>query len=407
MIIKLQATTYVIVVALFWAVMPLHAENYALATSPGIAGNNGKLLILSQNTTWGGQKYRTLYEFSSGVKPTGVAVYGTYAFVADASSGGSIRVLKINNMAGLPTAELIKTIPLSMGTSSDPSGSPGSVSVDSQGNVFVVSETGTKAKYAYLPAPAGMDWANYNTANTITAATSSTVDYSPIVDIATYKSGGVDKAITVHQSTEVSALSYVSTIIGPIGTQLTTEIGPTSYNPSAICVDSSTGTALAYVANRPLDESGIINVIPADSHSNPAVYALPSFRPHDLCTFSVGGNSFLGIVGITTGGIHQAWKVPLDSYGMPIFESSSIFEISIATLHKAASSSDGSTFWIVSPESKTFTVLNTTSWSGISVNTAQQISRVAAFSYVPEPSSIAALATMLMGSLGIALRRKR
>lgn len=409
---KLGAIIVAVAVALTMAVVPANAgKQWAIAT--------GYTSIYMLNLESGGLTNE--FDVLNGGKIQGVAIWNDYVFVADGSSGsGTLHIGQIDT-TGLTPKINWRANTVSLGALVD----PGAVAVDATGGVYVISKSritdgsGTHSYVGYLPYSSGT-WsqAGFNLFDRPTGF---------LADIAATGSGS--QALIAHRDVTDSSIHWAdqSWVSGVNSGGLTGEPylpEDKGYDPRGITV----GGGLAYMVNHltEIEESGAqergsISVLSTTTLQKVVDLAIGTgtFMPTDVSYFSAGGINYLGIVGTTANGPAQAWRITLDANGIPqvtVNESGGLTGGGVLT-HTLTNSDafctvspDGTTFWVTSPATGTITALDTSTWQGVDLTVEGGPRYIAAYTPaeepVPEPSSMLAVLTGLVGLAG-ALKRRR
>jgi len=396
-----------------------------------VAASHSKLYLFGSGISWGGQSSVQLavnyYENNElkqlvGTSYAGIAVRNNLVFVADQTTGvGTLHVIRIDNILGTPVGTLLRSVTLSSGSNS--LGIPTEVSVDAAGNVFVLESEGVNAKYAFVSPPIG-GWGSSGTPGVSIRTLSSDTDSSPIADVAAF--GVPGQAIFAHQNIDLEDFAQQSFVTTSGGSGVgPTKLGENDFQPRAITVyQPNPDTYFAYVLNRlgttyPT-QYGNIAALNAATHTRLAGHgsvALPeNMIPLDIAAFRVSGTGYLGIVARSNEDSQQAWRYTLDDNGVPLANTLTVYNIGSGDFspeHQCASSEDGTIFWFTNQQSGTVIALSTSSWQLVNdqganghYNVEDTVRYIAACSYVPEPSSAAAFAGMMLGLASI-LRRKK
>lgn len=398
-----------------WATAQVN--HFAVATSP-----TALYLLWAE----GGPTRSFVQIFNKGsVGLDGVATYGRWVFMAD-SSTNSLLIGELGNLLGTPTFTLRNTI--SLGSGSMHVEQPSAVAVDGQGGVYVIGKTwsdgGTfRSNYAYISSASG----NYGDA----VVTVGDLGRSPMADIAAFSHGGISSAIIAHQfdgsRTHVS-FANGSGITGRIRAGEISDDYVPAYPSGTAVLTGLLDAPLAYVISRHNstdadDLFGALDVIRTDTRTVIGSYSFgdggrKGLNPQDVTTWTTGDGAtkrhFLGIIGTpydSTDGPAQAWKIELDGSGLPIWGTlqTAIWSgTDYSLFQQCAASSDGQVFWSVHPQQEMVIARQTSFWSQqidqFDGQVHDSIKRIA--TYVPEPSSVLALASFAAG-MAVFVRRRR
>jgi len=366
-----------------------------------------------------GNTTSTLVSDFTGASLSGVAVVGSYVFVADTagSSDSNPRLLHVGQLQNLDTSPSIKWFQYSYDNTSSNGiklqngsnvlRSPGAVVSDSNGGIYILgarwydSGNNSHCNYAYI-AP-NSDWSALPTVQIADIPTAS------FADIATTDSGALI-ARKDYSGSGWADQSWVSAVsAGTVGSNSLPDDG--GYYPRAIAVGSN---GLAYMANASTEvtsgagpvDIGSISVLSSSSlaKASDAAIQLGDFRPTDIAFFTVGGVSYLGLVGTSASEGAEALRFALDNNGIPDISSKTKVNLGTSTSHYCTVSSDGLTFWVSSSQANTVSMIETSSWTLHSIQMTAPTGYIA--SYVPEPSSLMALLTAVCG-LALAKRKRR
>ncbi len=283
------------------------------------------------------------------------------------------------------------------------------------GGIYVTgnSSSGGVYKYAYVT-PEGGDW-------TGTINVSSTSLASALRDVASLPSGGA--VIASELSNDTMAQATHKTAVNGAAAGATVQVTG-DYKPSIPSAVTALAD-LAYITSRVGQEGndiyGTLEVVSAVGTGT----ALSSNRlpkdldPQDVVAFTVGADRYLALIGVTrsqTTNVAEAWRIQLDALGLPtgtLDGTSFVFTGENIDGQKCAVSGDGQVFWSTHPGMNsigaTISALSASDWSTVlwdgMATSSVSIGNVAAFNYVPEPSSLLALAAF--GGLFAAKIRRR
>jgi hypothetical protein len=277
--------------------------------------------------------------------------------------------------------------------------------VDANGGVYVLGDSSQpSSNFAYIPYLSG-GWSQLAVAITgMSGGLLRDVDAS-----------GDTGAMVALQQNATGAHSLVAWAL-PGSDSTPVDTADRGSQPKGIAKGTN---GMSYVANFATDgvegvwPPGSISIINNSSLGIPIVVpAVPTldFQPNDISFFTRDGVNYLGLVGRTTAGTNQAWRVTLNDGGMPMMDSS-IRRMTLSTTmysndQYCAVSADGTLFWVTDPQFNTVTVIDTdNNWQGHQVSVFGQPEYIA--TYVPEPSSLIALLTGAVGLIGLRRRRRQ
>lgn len=306
---------------------------------------------------------------------TGVGTWGEYVFLADAASAGdasprSLRVGKVVDAATPnPTIHWLgDPIPLSSGSTLLKQ--PGAVAVDSAGEVYVLGgrwndgSGHTHSSYARVTSLTPSDlWADTLPGHVSVSITD--LPTTTLIDIAVTEDA--NKAVIALQDTSTT-WDGMSCVLG-VATNVTHVLNDTGYFPQGIAMGKA---GYSYMLNSSTeldpqygpDEVGSISVITDALAKAADAVQLGSFRPTDAALFTVGTDDFLGVVGVTSGGVSQAWKMPIQTgTALPLAAGAVKVNIDISNNHSCGLSLDGSLFFVTSPQAGTVAVFDTATWT--------------------------------------------
>ena len=381
-----------------------------------------RVYVMSGESSWSGEPSAVLYDFgTSGVSLSDVSVHGDMVFVSDKASN-MVHILQMQSIETNPHAVLIDSVVLDSGTRHVEE--PLAVVASRSGNsVYVVGKSWIDggdtrhSNYAYLTSSSG-DWSDTQT------QIGSLAD-SPMVDVAAYSSGSAIIAHTHIPSGVGAGSTWVSNVngISVIGTD---EIADKSFSPQAIAVHDAFGTGgYGYITNAFTDETmngGSISVVDAVTRGlvGSQSWVLPdNMSAHGIAAFTLGDTNYLGIVGVgdiesapgnTQTNIQQAWRIALNSSGLPDFGSIERYifdEADHASRHYVAASNDGERFWISNGAAQSVITLDSSAWKkmlGLDIHVQESIRQIDIA--IPEPSSMTALSALGLSLFGLLKRRR-
>lgn len=340
---------------------------------------------------------------------TGIGTYHGYIFVADSATSGIIpsTTLHVGRMADPLTNPTIQWLgdPIRLEQGANLLKQPGAVAVDANGGVYVLGGrwsdgSNMHSNYAYVSS--GDAWA-HSTVNIVDLPTTALMDISA--------TGVGSQAVIANRGGGFWFDQTCATGANGASASAPNPLNDGGYFPRGIAAGAN---GFSYIANYSTELTlnagpsnvGSISVINSVSLGKASeAFQLGEFRPTDIAFMALGGLDYLGIVGVTTGGVSQALRLTIDpATGLPIMNTAVLASLDGSSGHYAAGSADGSLFWATNPQANTVTVLDTLSWQIQSVTVAGSASYIAG--WVPEPSSIVALLTGGIGLLGLRRRRK-
>ncbi|MCL5103392.1 MAG: PEP-CTERM sorting domain-containing protein [Armatimonadetes bacterium] len=380
------------------------AASAYLAT--GISSN--KVYNFQADTPGGPIISSLYYQFGGGATLGGIAVSNGYAFISDTSAtSGLLHVLRLGS-----ANPFVGTVELKSGDTKVVEA--GGVAVDANGGVYVLDKTAsTSAMYAYVNP-------NFSNIAGSTVSLGGLGGFNPQVGIAARQGSG---AVILTGGTSVWNNSYAAAVVGAGGgTPTPVDSGVIDSSiPSAITVNGSSGNA--YIVTRPSDvavkNGQLFAVDPLFAKLGISTGLNLPGVPHSV---AVAGTDvdFLAIIGQGSAGGLQAWKVALESGSPTGVTATAILNASDnSALHSCASSSDGNMLWFTSPASQlpqsqqTVGTLDLTNWTDGShptmnfIGLADGVSAIAAYDYVPEPSSLISLLGLAAGAFTALRRRPR
>lgn len=389
---------------------PLQAQigYFAVGASPS------SIYVVRGGARWADDTYvKSVYGAGSSI--SGLAVRGNWVFAADKSANRLI-VGRLGNILATPILTDIRTIDLETYGVTKPT----SVAVDGSGGVYVVSSEKVAgiSKYAYITAEGG-NWGG--------ALNVSTTDIAALLDdVAGLGNSGALIACDKTAGDGVPRVAHYVRATGGTAGELSSV--PTNYLPSqpsaAAALTGVRQSPLGFIASRvdegsPLnDVTGTLEVFETDSGA--AVFSArldQGLNPEDISIFSLNGTNYLSIIGRARkqDNLCQAWRIELSDNGAPLMETLASFTFTGDTMggQKCAVSGDGRVFWSthngMTSLGTTVYAMGTENWTGplwdLSATQSLGISNIAAFDYVPEPSSAAALSG-LIGMLVLGRRRR-
>lgn len=339
-----------------------------------------------------------------GANFTGIAVWHDYVLLTDSSTTqAQLRIGRLHAMASTPRVEWLDSISLQLTGTSTYLTNPAAIAVNSDGGVYVLGNSSQLSNYAYIPYVYG--WSPGSMAiNDVSNGYLRDVD-----------AGGIDTGATIALKGYTNDHSMVTSAVGG-AVASPVETGDRGNQPRAIAEGTN---GLSYIANWVtadsdgfVDVPGSISVISSGLGSAVASAVLtPDFQPNDISFFTRDGVNYLGIVGITTSGVNQAWRVTLDPSGIPMMDSGvQKLTLSSGSQHSNSQrvdvSPDGSTLWVTDPGWKGITAIDTGSdWTGHQLVMTSG-APVYVGTYVPEPGSLVAILTGLVGLAGLRRRRE-
>lgn len=388
----IKGLKFIIIATLMMMSTLAYAEQYALGISTGslcVLGTGSSLI----------KSYSKSYITGAG-DFTGVAVYKdaygiNTAYVGD--SNGMVHVIKINNILGSNTFQFVRSIDLKANSSNAVS-TPGSVTVDSNGNAYVIDQH--NGNYAYIE-----NGGSYN-------ATIRATGMASLADIAALSNGAMFAGFGADPNPDygnIATYAYSSN-----GTSAQRLIG--SYDTTAVAVGDSSHAYVTGKMTEVENESALVVVDTGMASAIGTYIPLAGITPRDIATFQIGSDWYLGMIGNKAiGSAKTAWRIALNGEGLP--DIGTIQELSLsgsredATSYFCSTSPDGSLFWYTNPQTGSIKYINTSTWQKAgSINDVYGVTQLVGFSPiatpVPEPSSLVALAGFAAGAFGIFKRRK-
>ncbi|MCE5199092.1 MAG: PEP-CTERM sorting domain-containing protein [Armatimonadota bacterium] len=361
------------------------AAHYALATSPS------KLYLLSSDG--GSVSSRVLYDFGSSYTHRDVAVIGKKILVTEKNNDGSqLLVLNLTSSQGTYSANIGNIIALNNGESKVTQ--VGSIAIDKSGGIYITDSYTFDAKYAYLP--------NLSSAVQISSLGN---DNYPQVDAAAVGNG----VVITHENADsyLNGASYATYLAGG-GLGGTPAELLKAQNPIAV---AGNDMGYAYVVSEGFDGNFDPSYITMYGTSSGVIIS-PQVLPGiigGITSFVLNDINYLAIVG-TDNGTAKLWKTTVDNSGATSGWTSASGGVDSTRNQQCAASLDGTAVWFTQPGVGHVGLVNTDTWAmsgGLDIN--DQISSIIGFdapgSVVPEPSSLAALASF--AAAGLAMLRRR
>ncbi len=407
---KTKQLFYTCLLAAMAAAIATHSgvcqPRYALATTPS------ELFLFRDSGKWGSKSWARLFSITPGNSAlAGVASDGRYVYVVDQTSR-SVVVGTVGNIIEDPIWQEVAVVTLlSAGGNEVPS--PRQIAADGLGGFYVTGGVSEGKAYFAHVRPNGGNWSDpIVSIGELSGAT--------ISDVAITRSG--QNAIIAHiKDTPSTRSSWTCKATGVAVSDAYTLL-PNSYNARAVAMLAGAGVdGYAYVANYNTDNTftmGSIRAVDAATGTPKGTGATPlapGMIPDDIAAFTLGGNSYLAVIGRASG-LGAAWKIALDPSNdwIPLMDDIVSAEIPLTTGHQCAASEDGAVLWYTS-EDGTLRALRTTTWTSLppsefdgTVGESAKLIYVTSFSplVIPEPASAISLLAFTGAGIGL-LRRRR
>lgn len=362
-----------------------------------VAASTGKVFLITYDN---GTVSSSILSQLSSSSLTGIATWSGHdnqVFVADAASQGdtvsrTLRAGKIVNIgvSGIsPSIQWMNDpIPLTQTSPAEQIKDPGTVQVDTSGKVYVAGsrwrDSSNAAHSGYACVTPGNNWEDA-LGSTVEITSRSTAILADItLNSADQPFIAMQDTTTTWAGESCAALSALDPVVQAKG-----------YFPQAIAA----GSSHVYMANYSTEinsdygptEIGSISCMTETLAQTGDIIQLDSFRPTDIAFFTTDGNSYLGLVGATTSGQSQAWRIQIEaSTGIPQLSSAKTCNLDSSAIHYCAVSPDGAVFWATNAQAGTVTAIDTLTWTASVVpNLGVSVGRIAAFvpatTVIPKP----------------------